>query len=383
VSFEAMLQLSTNLWCPYRLINNQREKYSFVFNGILEDDCSQEEVFERVCHPSLSNFMAGINATVFAYGQTGSGKTFTITGGPESYAGVSAHSWIRVCFMQLILTLCLCTDRGLIPRAISKVFDSMAQESQQLYTLLISYMEIYNHTAFDLLDPSREIKELADLPPVTILEDDDGKYHMRGLSLNRWPTENGHCTTVSHQSCLLSIPAGAACCQKWKYDPWCCNFFTWASFLCRASTAEEALNLLFLGDTNRMIAETPMNLASSRSHCVFTMHLEARRPGESVVRRSKLHLVDLAGSERVGRTGSDGTILAEAKYINASLHFLEQVIIALQAWRTLSSIRSCSLLLKIVPSHMHAPKHWSFLSVHACFTEGKLCKSYFTGDIEM
>ena len=77
--------------CRCRLINNQREKYSFVFNGILSDDCSQEEVFERVCHASLSDFMAGINATVFAYGQTGSGKTFTITGGPERYAGAHLH----------------------------------------------------------------------------------------------------------------------------------------------------------------------------------------------------------------------------------------------------------------------------------------------------
>jgi kinesin family member 6/9 len=104
--------------------------------------------------------------------------------------------------------------------------------------------------------------------------------------------------------------------------------------LCRASTEEEALNLLFLGDTNRMIAETPMNLASSRSHCIFTLHMEARSPGEDVVRRSKLHLVDLAGSERVNKSGIDGTILNEAKYINASLHFLEQVIIALQVWNT-------------------------------------------------
>ena len=42
-----------------------------------------------------------------------------------------------------------------------------------------------------------------------------------------------------------------------------------------ANTEEEALNLLFIGDTNRMIAETPMNLASSRSHCacdVYTRH---------------------------------------------------------------------------------------------------------------
>jgi kinesin family member 6/9 len=34
-------------------------------------------------------------------------------------------------------------------------------------------------------------------------------------------------------------------------------------------------------------------------------------------------------SERVARTGIDGTLLKEAKYINLSLHFLEQVIIAL------------------------------------------------------
>lgn len=95
-----------------------------------------------------------------------------------------------------------------------------------------------------------------------------------------------------------------------------------------------------------MIAETPMNMASSRSHCVFTMHLEARRPGESVVRRSKLHLVDLAGSERVGRTGIDGTVLTEAKYINASLHFLEQVIIALQVCTSTTGMHQHSRYLE-------------------------------------
>ncbi len=44
-----------------------------------------------------------------------------------------------------------------------------------------------------------------------------------------------------------------------------------------------------------------------------------------MVRHSKLHLVDLAGSERVGKTGVGGQILTEAKYINLSLHYLEQV----------------------------------------------------------
>ena len=51
----------------------------------------------------------------------------------------------------------------------------------------------------------------------------------------------------------------------------------------------------------------------------------ARRPRGLQVRRSKLHLVDLAGSERVGKTGVEGQLLSEAKYINLSLHYLEQV----------------------------------------------------------
>jgi hypothetical protein len=60
---------------------------------------------------------------------------------------------------------------------------------------------------------------------------------------------------------------------------------------------------LFLGDTNRTISETPMNQASSRSHCIFSIMLEARQAGSDIVRRSKLHLVDLAGSERVAKSG--------------------------------------------------------------------------------
>ena len=41
-----------------------------------------------------------------------------------------------------------------------------------------------------------------------------------------------------------------------------------------ANNEEEALNLLFEGETNRVIAEHALNHASSRSHCVFTVHIE-------------------------------------------------------------------------------------------------------------
>ncbi len=42
------------------------------------------------------------------------------------------------------------------------------------------------------------------------------------------------------------------------------------------SSQEDALNLLFMGDTNRAICETPMNPVSSRSHCIFSIYLESR-----------------------------------------------------------------------------------------------------------
>ncbi|TSK82187.1 Kinesin-like protein KIF9 [Bagarius yarrelli] len=44
---------------------------------------------------------------------------------------------------------------------------------------------------------------------------------------------------------------------------------------------------------------------------------------------SKLNLVDLAGSERLSKTGSEGQVQKEALYINRSLSFLEQAILAL------------------------------------------------------
>jgi kinesin family protein 6/9 len=74
-----------------------------------------------------------------------------------------------------------------------------------------------------------------------------------------------------------------------------------------------------------------MNKHSSRSHCIFTLHIETRSRVESSdkVVFSKLNLVDLAGSERTKKTGSSGITLKEATFINKSLSYLEQVVIAL------------------------------------------------------
>ena len=94
---------------------------------------------------------------------------------------------------------------------------------------------------------------------------------------------------------------------------------------------EEALELLFMGENNRTISEHKLNKNSSRSHCIFTIHLEIRSKVESSekVIMSKINLVDLAGSERTKKTGSEGKTLVEAQFINKSLSFLEQVVVAL------------------------------------------------------
>lgn len=172
-------------------------------------------------------------------------------------------------------------ERGIIPRTLSYIFDYYSKSSGSVYATSISYLEIYNENGYDLLDPKHEATKLEDLPKVTLYEDSEQNIHLKNLAL--YP----------------------------------------------ATSEEDALNLLFVGDTNRMIAETPMNQASTRSHCIFTIHLTAREAGSATLRKAKLHLVDLAGSERVSKTGVNGQLLTEAKYINLSLHYLEQVIVAL------------------------------------------------------
>uniref|UniRef100_A0A663LLN8 Kinesin-like protein n=1 Tax=Athene cunicularia TaxID=194338 RepID=A0A663LLN8_ATHCN len=239
-------------------VNNKRESYKFKFQKIFDQEAKQDVVFDSVAKPVAECVLAGYNGTIFAYGQTGSGKTFTITGGAECYS-----------------------DRGIIPRTLSYIFDQLQKDSSKVYTTHVSYLEIYNECGYDLLDSRHEASRLEDLTKVTIMEDPDQNIHLKNLSLQQ------------------------------------------------ATNEEEALNLLFLGDTNRMIAETPMNQASTRSHCIFTIHISSKEPGSATIRHSKLHLVDLAGSERVAKTGVGGHLLTEAKYINLSLHYLEQVIIAL------------------------------------------------------
>lgn len=65
------------------------------------------------------------------------------------------------------------------------------------------------------------------------------------------------------------------------------------------------------GWKNRSVGATLMNADSSRSHSIFTIHLEMlemENSGEHI-KQGKLNLVDLAGSERQAKTGEYTVIL--------------------------------------------------------------------------
>jgi len=64
---------------------------------------------------------------------------------------------------------------------------------------------------------------------------------------------------------------------------------------------EQALNLLFIGDMNRIISETPKNDASTRSHCIFMINIEGEKAGSDKKFQSRIYLVDLSGSESMIR----------------------------------------------------------------------------------
>ncbi|XP_035312918.1 kinesin-like protein KIF9 isoform X1 [Cricetulus griseus] len=170
--------------------------------------------------------------------------------------------------------------RGILPRALQQVFRMIEERPTHAITVRVSYLEIYNENLFDLLSTLPYVGP--SVSPMTIVENPQGVF-IKGLSV--------HLT----------------------------------------SQEEDAFSLLFEGETNRIIASHTMNKNSSRSHCIFTIYVEAhsRTLSDEKYITSKINLVDLAGSERLGKTGSEGRVLKEATYINKSLSFLEQAIIAL------------------------------------------------------
>ena len=171
--------------------------------------------------------------------------------------------------------------RGLLPRIITQIFKEV--KLRENFRIQISFTEIYNESVYDLLDPEKKSQPIEQWVPVQIYEVEN-QLHMRNISVFE------------------------------------------------ASSEEEALSLFFLGTNNRITSSTPMNDASSRSHAIFSIVVESEliKDDQLFFCRGKLNIVDLAGSERMYKSRNSTGMIKEARAINLSLHYLEQVIISLK-----------------------------------------------------
>ncbi|KAM5301845.1 kinesin-like protein KIF21B isoform 2-T2 [Glossophaga mutica] len=195
-------------------------------------------------------------------------------------------------------------EQGIIPRAIAHLFGGIAERKQRAqeqgvaepeFKVSAQFLELYNEEILDLFDGTR---------------DPDARHRKSNIKIHE--DANGGIYTTGVTSRLIN------------------------------SQEEGALS--------RTTASTQMNVQSSRSHAIFTVHVCQMRvcaqpepvteavpglPETAAPRReyetltAKFHFVDLAGSERLKRTGATGERAKEGISINCGLLALGNVISAL------------------------------------------------------
>ncbi|XP_053740971.1 kinesin-like protein KIF21A isoform X4 [Synchiropus splendidus] len=261
---------------------------AFTYDYIFDMDSQQESIYSTCTEKLIEGCFEGYNATIFAYGQTGSGKTYTMGTGFD----------INIAEEEL----------GIIPRAVHHLFKGIEERRQAAqeqgrpvpeFKINAQFLELYNEEVLDLFDSTREMKQKSH---IKIHEDANGGIYTVGVTTRA------------------------------------------------VSSEAEMMQCLKLGALSRTTASTQMNVQSSRSHAIFTIHLCQVRVcasdnqdndtdnrvsnGNSEVDEyetltAKFHFVDLAGSERLKRTGATGDRAKEGISINCGLLALGNVISAL------------------------------------------------------
>ncbi|SCV04615.1 LAME_0H19834g1_1 [Lachancea meyersii CBS 8951] len=228
-------------------------EHKFVFDRVFRMDASQLEVYEATTRPLLDAVLDGFHGTVFAYGATGCGKTYTVSGPAQ--------------------------NPGIIFLTMQELFGKIDQmRDTKRFELTASYLEIYNESIRDLLEPETSSKKL-------VLREDSHR-HISVANLSHHPLK----------------------------------------------TVEDVMDLVVRGNSNRTTSATDANETSSRSHAVLQIHITQRNRTAELKEDQKfatLSLIDLAGSERASATKNRGERLHEGANINRSLLALGNCINAL------------------------------------------------------
>ena len=129
-------------------------------------------------------------------------------------------------------------------------------------------MEIYNNVGYDLLHQDPNNRKLEDLPKVKIRKNGEGHIEFANMK----------------------------------------------SF--QVSNEEDMLNLLFVGDTNRVVCQTPLNDVSTRSHCVFMIssrQVNSSREQNSGKQRENCKQVEPGRLVRIGARIKNASRRASSK----------------------------------------------------------------------
>ncbi|XP_005286893.2 kinesin-like protein KIF21A isoform X11 [Chrysemys picta bellii] len=264
---------------------------AFTFDYVFNIDSQQEEIYDQCVEKLIEGCFEGYNATVFAYGQTGAGKTYTMGTGFD--VNITEE------------------EQGIISRAVKHLFKCIEEKKQAAikqelptpeFKVNAQFLELYNEEVLDLFDTTRDIDAKNKKSNIKIHEDSTGGIYTVGVTTR---TVNGEA---------------------------------------------EMIQCLKLGALSRTTASTQMNVQSSRSHAIFTIHVcqtrvcsaidtdnvtdnkiisESSQTNEFETLTAKFHFVDLAGSERLKRTGATGERAKEGISINCGLLALGNVISAL------------------------------------------------------
>lgn len=176
---------------------------------------------------------------------------------------------------------------GVAPRAVSELFDKITElESEWIYTVSFSMLEIYNEAIYDL-----------------------------SVSTNTTTTTTSHIQKEKEKLDIRQGPDGTNIVSGLIEQT--------------VNTSTQVLELMKLGQNNRATGSHDMNEHSSRSHSIITLSCRGKNKIDEQTTYGKLYLIDLAGSERVSKTDATGDRLKEAQNINRSLSALGDVINAL------------------------------------------------------
>lgn len=123
------------------------EKKRYEFDHLLNQDVTQEEVFNTVGQRVIDGVLNGYNGTIFAYGMTGTGKTFSMLGKYNFNKDDDANE-----------------DRGIIPRSLEKIFERTNEDTEFDYTVSVGFIQIYMEMIQDLLDPDNQYIKIREIP---------------------------------------------------------------------------------------------------------------------------------------------------------------------------------------------------------------------------